>query len=68
MYIYIYIYNIEPGNVIFRLPHLQSGNSQGQKAFLTPSADKRTRNNETECSNHHFSSIPITIRQRNLLR
>ena len=38
-----------------RLPHPRSGDSQGQETFLAPSADKQTRNYDTECSNHHPS-------------
>ena len=34
------------------VPHLQSGDSQAQKMFLAPSADKQTPNYGTECSNH----------------
>ena len=37
-------------NVIVRLPHPQSGDSQGQETFLAPSADKQTRNYDIECS------------------
>ena len=63
MYIYIYIYiyihvciytNL-PINVIVRLPHPRSGDSQSQETFLAPSADKQTHNYDTECSNHHPS-------------
>ena len=55
MYIYIYVYTNLPVNVIVRLPHPRSGDSQGQETFLAPSADKQTRNYDTECSNHHPS-------------
>ena len=47
MYIYIYIYTNLPVNAIVRLPHPQSGDSQGQETFLAPSADKQTRNYDT---------------------
>ena len=50
-YIYIYIYKIYtnlPRNVTVRLPHPWRGNSQCQETFLAPSADKETRNNNTE--------------------
>ena len=40
-------------DVIVRLPHPCSGDSQGQETFLVPSADKQTRNYDIECSNHH---------------
>ena len=33
-----------PVDVIVRLPHPRSGDSQGQETFLAPSADKQTRN------------------------
>ena len=34
-------------NAIVRLPHPQSGDSQGQGTFLAPSADKQTSNYDT---------------------
>ena len=40
-----------PVNVIVRLPHPWSGDSQGHETFLAPSVDKKTRNYDTECSN-----------------
>ena len=40
-------------NAIVRLPHPRSGDSQAQETFLAPSADKQTRNYDTECSIHH---------------
>ena len=46
---YIYI------NAIVRLPHPQSGDSQGQETFLTFPADTKTCNYDIECSNHHPS-------------
>ena len=49
MYIHIYIYTNLPVTAIVRLPHPQSGDSQGQETFLTPSADKQTLNYDTEC-------------------
>ena len=52
MYIYIYIYTDLPVNVILRLPHPRSGDSQGQEKFLAPSADKQAPNYDTGCSNH----------------
>ena len=42
-------------DVIVRLPHPRSGHSQGQETFLAPSAGKRNRNYDIECSNHHPS-------------
>ena len=53
VFLYIYIYTNLPVNVIVRLPHPPSGDSQAQETFLAPSADKQTRNYDTECSNHH---------------
>ena len=53
MYIHIYINLLV--NAVVRLPHPRSGDSQGQETALAPSADKQTRNYDTECSNHHPS-------------
>ena len=47
-------------DVIVRRPHCWSGNSQGQKMFLAPSAKKPTRNYDIECSNHHPSLSTIS--------
>ena len=55
-YMYIHIYANLPVNVIVRLPHPRSRDSQGQETFLAPSADKQTCN--YECSNHH---LPLSI-------
>ena len=55
LYIYIYTHTNLPVDVIVRLPHPWSGDRQGQETFLAPSADKQTRNYDTECSNHHPS-------------
>ena len=55
VYKYIYIYINLPVNVIVRLLHPRSGDSQGQETFIALSADKQTRSYETECSNHHPS-------------
>ena len=46
---YIYIYTNLPVNAIVRLFHPRSGDNQGQETFLAPSADKQTRNYDTEC-------------------
>ena len=54
MYMYLHIYANLPVNVIVKLPHPRSGDSQGQETFLAPSVDKHTRNYDTECSNHHL--------------
>ena len=37
----MYIYTNLPVNVIVRLPHPRSGDSQGQETFLALSADKQ---------------------------
>ena len=42
-------------DVIVRLPHPQSRDSQGRETFLAPSADKPTPNYDIECANHHPS-------------
>ena len=47
-------------DVIVRLPHRRSGESQTQKTFLAPSVDKQTRNYEIERSNHHPSLSTLT--------
>ena len=49
-----------------RLLHPRSGDSQGQETFLAPSADKQTRNYDTECSNRHLSLS--TLRSKGLSR
>ena len=55
IYIYIYIYIRDLSvNVIVRLPHPQSRDSQGPEKFLATSADKQTSNYDTECPNHHL--------------
>ena len=56
---YLCITNL-PVNAIVRLPHPWSGDSQGQQTFLALSADKQTRNYDTECSNHHSSLSTLT--------
>ena len=35
--------------------HPRRGDSQDQETFLALSADNKTRNYDTECSNHHPS-------------
>ena len=52
MYMYLHIYVNVPVNVIVKLPHPWSRDTQGQETFLAPSADKQTCNYDTECSNH----------------
>ena len=42
------MYTNLPVNAIVRLPHPWSEDSQGQEMFLVPSADKQTRNCDTE--------------------
>ena len=51
----LYMFTNLPVDTIVRLPLPRSGESQGQKTFLAPSADKQSRNYDTECSNHHPS-------------
>ena len=61
IYIYIYIYIRDLSvNVIVRLPHPQSRDSQGPEEFLAPSADKQTSNYDTECPNHHLPLSTVT--------
>ena len=66
IYIYIYTHTNLPVNAIVRLPHLWSGDSQGQEKFLALSAEKRTQSYDTECSNSH-PSLP-TLRSKGLSR
>ena len=66
IYKYIQIYTNLPVDVIVRLPHPRSGDSQGQEMFLAPSTDKQTRNYDIECSNHHPSLS--TLRPKGLSR
>ena len=40
-------------DLIVRLPHPRSRDSQGQEPFLEPSVEKQTRNYDTQCSNNH---------------
>ena len=54
--IYIHIYTNFPVNAVVRLPHPQSGDSQGHETFLAPSADKETRNYYLKCSKHPYKS------------
>ena len=53
-------------DVIVRLPHPRTGNSQGRKTFLPPSVDKLTRTYDIECSNLHLSLA--TLRPKGLSR
>ena len=52
LYSYVYIHANLPKcqNAIVRLSHSRSGDTQGQEMLLPPSADKQTRNYNTECS------------------
>ena len=54
MYMYLHIYAHVPVNVIVKLPHPRSGDTQDQETFLAASANKQTRNFDTECSNHYL--------------
>ena len=62
----MYIYTNLPLllNAIARLPHPQSGDSQGQEVCLAPSAGKQTRSYDIEYSNHHPSLS--TLRSKGL--
>ena len=42
-------------NILVRLHHPRSVESQGWKTFLGTSAYKQTRNNDTKCLNYYFS-------------
>ena len=62
VYIYIYIHTNLPVNAIVRLPNPRSGDSQGQKTFLAPSADKQIRNHDTRVLKYYIQiSIYIYI-------
>ena len=54
------IYTNLPMDVIVRLRHRRSGESQAQKTFLAPSVDKQTRNCDIEFPNHHPSVSTLT--------
>ena len=41
-----------------RLPHPPSGDSQGQETFLAPSADKKTRNYDTNLPRKAIVRLP----------
>ena len=60
------IYTNLPMDVIVRLPHPWSSDSQNQETFLAPSGDKLTRNYDIECSTHHPSLS--TLRPKRLSR
>ena len=49
------IYTNFPMNAITRLPHPRSRDRQGQETVSEASADNKTCNYDTECSNHHPS-------------
>ena len=57
-YMYIHVYGNLPVNVIARLLHPRSGDSQSQETFLAPTGDKQTHKCDTECPNHH---LPLSI-------
>ena len=54
---YIFIYANLPRNAIVRLPDTWSGDCQGKEIFLTPFADKQTRN--YGCSKQHPSELVL---------
>ena len=43
IFIYIYVFTNLPVSDIVKLPHPQSGDSQGQEMFLASSTDKQTQ-------------------------
>ena len=59
----MYIYTNLPVNAIVRLPHPQNGDRQGQETFLSPSANKQTRNYDSppSCQTNYVKppSLPI---------
>ena len=57
------LYKNLPVDVIVRLPHPRIEKSQGHETFLAPSADKKTRKNDIECSNHHPSLSNLTPKE-----
>ena len=59
IYVYIYIHTNLPVIVIARPFDPRSGDSQGQEMFLATSADRKTRNYDIECSNHHPSQLSL---------
>ena len=56
------IYTNLPVDAIVRLPHSRSREIQDEETFLAPSADKRTRNYDIECSNHYPSLSTIRLK------
>ena len=68
IYIYIYIHTHTNllVNAIVRLPHPQSGDSQGQETFLAPSADKQTGNYDTRVPKP--PSLPINPKVKGIER
>ena len=50
-------------NVIVRLPNPQSGDNQGKETFLAPTADKQTRNYDTDLKP---TSLPITTKVKRI--
>ena len=60
----IYKYTNLQVNVIVRLPHPRSGDSQGQETFLTPSADKQTRSYDTRVLK--LPSLPISLKAKEI--
>ena len=53
-----------PVNAIDKLLHPRSRDSQRHETFLAPCLDRKTRNYDTDCSNHH-PSLP-TLRSKGL--
>ena len=49
--------------MVVRLPHLRSGDSQGQYKLWALSTDKLTLKYDTECSNHHTSLSNLRLKE-----
>ena len=60
------IYTNLPVDVIFRLPHPRSRESQGLETFLAASTDKQTRTYDKECSKHHLFLSTLRLKRLSL--
>ena len=56
------MYTNLPLNSIIRLPHLRSGDIQGQEPFLALSAENRTCDYDTKCSNYYTSVSSLRVK------
>ena len=59
-----YRYTNLPTNIILRVPNPWSRNNQGKETFLAPSAGKKIRNYDLDCSNH--KPCLLTLRSKEL--